>query len=91
MHGSFLFWDLKHKVPSVKGIHDIRVKVVTKKKKHGTTFRAHGKRVEFQPPPFGSLQVTIGFHDPSGNDSQNMCSSQVQEFRAGRRGRLIAP
>jgi hypothetical protein len=91
MHGAFMFWDKKHKVTSVKGIQDIKVKVVTKKKQHGTRFRAHGKRVEFQTPAHGSLQVTVGFHDPAGDDSQNMCSSQIQEFRTGRGGRLLAP
>jgi hypothetical protein len=89
-HRAFTFWDKKHKVASVKGIQDMKVRVVTKKKP-GTRFRTHGKRVEFQTPARGSLQVTVAFHDPAGDDSQNMCSTQVQAFRTGRHGRLVAP
>ena len=37
-----------------------------------------------------SLRVTVGFHDPA-SDAGSACSSQVQAFRTGRRGRLLAP
>jgi hypothetical protein len=43
-----------------------------------------------QTPARGSLQVTVGFHDPAG-DAGNRCSSTVQAFRSGRRGALLAP
>jgi hypothetical protein len=61
-----------------------------KKNRHATRFQAFGKRVEMQTPASGSLQVTVGFHDPT-TDAGNMCSSQVQAFRTGRKGRLLAP
>ncbi|HJQ83519.1 MAG TPA: hypothetical protein VKA21_05550 [Candidatus Binatia bacterium] len=88
MHRAFKFWDKKHKVQSARGIQDIKVKA--RKKKGGVRFRAFGKRVEFHTPASGALQVTVGFYDPSGK-LPNACSTQVQAFRSGRKGRLRAP
>jgi hypothetical protein len=87
MHGAFKFWDKKHVVPSAKGINDLTVKV---RRDGSVRLRTLGKRVQMQTPPHGPLQVTVGFHDPSSNAS-NACSSAVQAFRTGNRGRLIAP
>jgi hypothetical protein len=88
MHGAFKFWDRKHQVASARGIQDVKVKV--KKKNRNVRFRTFGKKVQFQTPPHGSLQITVGFHDPT-SDAGNACSSQVQPFRVGRKLGLKAP
>ncbi len=87
MHKAFKFWDRKHLVASARGVQDIKVRV--RKKKGGVRFRAFGRQVEMQTPAHGSLQVTVGFHDLNGGP--NMCSSQLQDFRAGRTKALLAP
>jgi hypothetical protein len=87
MHGAFKFWDRKHRVASAKGLDDMNIRV---KKTRSVRLRTVGRRVQFRMPGHGSLQVTVGFHDPV-SDAQNSCSTQVQAFRTGRAGRLIAP
>jgi hypothetical protein len=87
MHHAFKFWDHKHQVASAKGIGDLTVKV---RKNGSVRFRTLGKHVQMSMPKRGSLQVTVGFHDPSG-DALNRCSSTTQAFRTGRRGALLAP
>jgi hypothetical protein len=89
MHHAFKFWDKKHVVTSVKGIQDIKI-IPPRKKRHDTRFRTFGKKVQLQTPSHGPLQVTVGFHDPT-SDAGNICASQVEEFRVGRKGKLLAP
>jgi hypothetical protein len=87
MHGAFKFWDRKHMVTSARGINDLTVKI---RRDGSVRLRTLGRRVQMQTPARGSLQVTVGFHDPAG-DAGNRCSSTVQAFRSGRRGALLAP
>jgi hypothetical protein len=87
MHGAFKFWDRKHTVASAKGIDDMKVKV---RKNRSVRFKTVGRRVEFRAPSQGTLQVTVGFHDPT-RDAGNSCSTQLQAFRTSRAGRLLAP
>ena len=86
-HKAFKFRDRKHQIASARGVQKMKVKV--RRRKGGVRFRAFGRKVEMQTPARGTLQVTVGFHDPAGGP--NMCSSQLQEFRTGRKGRLLAP
>ena len=91
MHGAFKFWDRRRRVASAKGIQDIKVAPPkARSRKHATRFQAFGKHVEMPTPERASLRVTVGFHDPA-SDAGSACSSQVQAFRTGRRGRLLAP
>jgi hypothetical protein len=87
MHGALKFWDRKHVVTSAKGINDMTVKI---RRDGSVRFRTLGRRAQMQTPAHGSLQVTVGFHDPGG-DAANRCSSTVQAFRTGHRGALLAP
>jgi hypothetical protein len=87
MHGAFKFWDRRHRVASAKGIDDLSVEV---RGDGSVRLSTVGRRVQMTSPAEGSLKVTLGFHHPAG-DAQNSCSTTVQPFRTGRRGRLLAP
>ena len=84
---SFRFRDKKHLIASAMGLDKMRIVV---KKSKRVRFRAFGKSVQIHTPAPGSLQVTVAFHDRT-SDANNMCSTQTQAFRTGRRGRLRAP
>jgi len=52
--------------------------------------KVRGRRVPMTSTPAGPLLLTVGFRAPSG-DGDNRCSTVVQSFRPGRRGKLQAP
>ena len=87
MRHKFMFWDHAHSVASAKGLDDLSVKV---RKDGSVRLRTHGRRVQMDRPTAGRLRLTVGFLDPAG-DAQNRCSSSVEAFRSGSRGRLLAP
>src|SRR5205823_3787873 len=88
MHRSFKFWDRKHHVASAKGIDDLTVKV----RRNGTVrFRTTSRRGEMVAPQGGPLQITVAFHDATGTEATNRCSTQTKSFRTGRRGALRTP
>jgi hypothetical protein len=59
-------------------------------KKNGQVrFRAYGRRVRFMTPNESSLQITVGFRDPSQGDAANRCSAAVEAFRTTRKGALV--
>jgi hypothetical protein len=84
----FKFRDRKGQVASAKGLRKVAIKV----RRNGTVrFRTAGKRAQLTGAHAGDLQVTIGFRDAAAGDAENRCAMTVQPFRAGRRGRLLAP
>lgn len=85
---AFKFRDRKRLVASALGLDTVKVDV---KRKKGVRLRARARRAQMRAPSQGRLQLTVGFRDPAAGDEQNRCSSAVTQFRAGRKGRLVAP
>jgi hypothetical protein len=84
-----MFWDRNRRVKSAQGLSDMTLTVG----KHGRLrLRTHGPRVNIKTPSADtSLQVTVGFWNPSAGNSANRCSTAVAPFRSGRRGLLRTP
>ena len=89
-HGKvFKFWYAKNqKVVTAEGIDDLKIRF---KKNGQARFGTQGKRVQFTTPNAGSMQVIVGFHDPTVGNQGNVCSAFVQAFRTGKKGALLAP
>jgi hypothetical protein len=85
---AFRFKDRKHTVASALGVDVAKIKV---KKSKQVRLRTRARKALLKAPSQGRLQVTVGFRDAAAGDAQNRCSSAVAQFRAGRKGRLIAP
>ncbi len=85
---AFEFADRKHSVASAGRLDGMKIKVM---RDGSVRLRTHGKRAQMIHPNAGRLQVTVGFHSAAAGDGANRCSTTLQTFRAGRKGRLITP
>jgi cysteine-rich repeat protein len=71
-----------------QGVEDMAIKI----KKNGTVrYKAYGRKVMMQTPPAGTLEITVGFQDPTIGNASNRCSRVLQSFTAAKKGALKAP
>jgi len=85
---AFEFADRKHSVASAGRLDAMKIKVM---RDGSVRLRTHGTRAQMIHPNARRLQVTVGFHSAAAGDGANRCSTTLQTFRAGRKGRLITP
>ena len=87
LHRVFRFADRKHRVTGAEGIDRLTIRV---RRDGSVRMRTVGRRVQTPTPEHGPLQITVGFYDPA-SDGPGRCSTTMQAFRAGARGRLVTP
>jgi hypothetical protein len=84
---SVVFWDLKEKIESAKGIRDM---AFVCKPDGAIRYYAKGPKVRFRTPDPGIFEITLGLKAPTGNAADNRCHTVLQDFRSGPGG-LRAP